>query len=70
VVDGGDFSNLRRGVNTPGASVERPVNWCELVLQEPDQAEDLEGVLLENVDLKHDTVTIRAVTPFIGSTLP
>ena len=29
-----------------------PVNWAESVFQGPDQAEDLDSVLLENIELK------------------
>ena len=32
-----------------------PVDWGEPVLQEPNQAEDLESIQLEIVNLIHDT---------------
>jgi len=32
-----------------------PIDWGERVLQGPNQAEDLESVPLESVDLKRDT---------------
>ena len=31
------------------------VNWGEPVLQGPNETEDFESVLLENIDLKYDT---------------
>jgi len=32
-----------------------PVDWGDPVLQRPNEAEDLESVPLETIDLKHDT---------------
>ena len=43
-----------------------PIDWGERVLQGPNQAEDLERVPLENVDLKYD-MNQPLSTPYVRS---
>ena len=41
-----------------------PVDWCNRVPPEPNQAEDLESFLLESIELKHDTRQSRSTRSF------
>ena len=43
------------------------VDWCELVPPNTNQAEDLESVLLENVDLEHIMYQLKSTGPLCWS---
>ena len=55
-------------VRNEGEDLRRDlVDWCEHVLPNANQAEDLESILLENIDLEYTMYQLQPMRPFCWS---